>query len=91
MIEQYITIKPTDLTIEIQIADATDTAGPFTITANSAGTISTVNDGGLTNLVIEVNGTPDTAPFTLAVGDTIEFAYDTTVAATVITLTGTYT
>jgi len=81
---------PTDLTIEIQIADTTDTAGPFTITANSAGTISAVNDGGLTNLVIEVNGTPDTAPFALAVGDTIEFSYDTTVAATVITLTGTY-
>lgn len=81
---------PTDLTIEIQVADTTDTAGPFIVTANSAATISAVDAGGLTSLVIEVNSNPVTAPFALVAGDSIEFSYDTAGGDTVITLTGTY-
>jgi hypothetical protein len=60
------------------------------VKATEAGTITSVNAGGLTSLVIEVNGNPVTVPFTLATGDSLEFTYDVAVTDTEITFTGTY-
>jgi hypothetical protein len=60
------------------------------VKATEAGAITSVNAGGLTSLVIELNGNPVTAPFTLATGDSLEFTFDAAVTDTEITLTGTY-
>ena len=80
----------TDLLIRIFIADTDTDAGQIIIDANSAGSITSVNSGGLTNLVIEVNGNPVTAPFTLAIADTLDLSFDSASGDTAITLTGTY-
>jgi hypothetical protein len=79
-----------DLVLKVFVETAATDAGPITIDADSAGTITAVNDGGLTNLVIEVNSIPVTAPFVLALADTLEFTFDAASADTAIRLTGTY-
>jgi hypothetical protein len=80
---------PQDLTLRVQVATGTDTF-TFTLTANEAGTITSVNAGGLTTFVLTVNATPVTAPFTLADGDVLAATFDTAGADTAVTLTGTY-
>jgi hypothetical protein len=80
---------PQDLTIRVQVATGADTF-TFTLTANEAGTITSVNDGSLTTFVLTVNATPVTAPFTLADGDVLAATFDTAGADTAVTLTGTY-
>jgi hypothetical protein len=80
---------PKDLTIEVEVALAADV---FTFTArpNSAGTITSVNDGGLSAFVLSKNATPVTAPFAIANGDVISAAFTAAGAATTVILTGTY-
>jgi hypothetical protein len=80
---------PTDLTLRVQVASGSDTF-TFTLTANEAGTITSVNAGGLTTFVLTVNATPVTAPFTLANGDVLAATFDTAGSDTVVILTGTY-
>jgi hypothetical protein len=80
---------PQDLTIRVQVALAAD-AFTFTATANEAGTITSVNDGGLSAFVLSKNASPVTAPFTIANGDVISAAFTAAGAATTVILTGTY-
>ena len=84
------TAQVKDLTIRIEVALAAD-AFTFTATANEAGSITSVNDGGLSAFVLSVNATPVTAPFTIANGDTVSAAFTAAGAATTVILTGTYT
>lgn len=84
-----VPVCPTDLTIRVQVALAAD-AFTFTATANEAGTITSVNDGGLTSFVLSVNASPVTAPFTIANGDVISGAFTAAGSATTVILTGTY-
>jgi len=85
-----IPICATDLNLYFKVTSGDDTISAITIDANSAGTIDTVDDGSLTNLVIEVNSTPVTVPFTLAVSDTLEMSFDAAGSDTTIELSGTY-
>jgi hypothetical protein len=80
---------PQDLTIRVQVALAAD-AFTFTATANEAGTITSVNNGGLSAFVISKNASPVTAPFTIANGDVISATFTAAGAATTVILTGTY-
>jgi hypothetical protein len=80
---------PQDLTIEVEVALAADVFS-FTARPNSAGTITSVNDGGLSAFVLSVNATPVTAPFSIANGDVISAAFTAAGAATTVILTGTY-
>ena len=84
-----ITSCPQGLTIRIEVALAADTF-TFTATANEAGNIASVNDGGLTSFVLSLNAAPVTTPFTIANGDVISAAFTAAGAATTVTLTGTY-
>jgi hypothetical protein len=78
-----------DLTIRIEVALAAD-AFTFTATANEAGSITAVNNGGLSAFVLSKNASPVTAPFSIANGDTVSAAFTAAVAATTVILTGTY-
>ena len=80
---------PQDLTIRVQVALAA-AAFTFTATANEAGTITSVNNGGLSAFVLSKNASPVTAPFTIANGDVISAAFTAAGAATTVILTGTY-
>jgi hypothetical protein len=80
---------PQDLTIRVQVALAAD-AFTFTATTNEAGTITSVNNGGLSSFVLSKNASPVTAPFTIANGDVISAAFTAAGAATTVILTGTY-
>jgi hypothetical protein len=80
---------PSDLTLRVQVSTSADTF-TFTLTANEAGTITSVNAGGLTTFVLTVNGNPVTAPFTLDAGDVLAATFDTAGADTAVILTGTY-
>lgn len=80
---------PTDLTIRFAIKITHD-AFSEVMTANEAGTITSVNNGGLSAFVLSVNASPVTAPFTIANGDTLSAAFTAAGAATTVTLTGTY-
>jgi hypothetical protein len=80
---------PQDLTLRVQVATGADTF-TFTLTANEAGTITSVNAGGLTTFVLTVNANPVTAPFSIANGDVLAATFDTAGADTAVTLTGTY-
>jgi hypothetical protein len=88
---QGITCTPQvrDLAIRIQVALAAD-AFTFTATANEAGTITAVNNGGLSAFVLSKNASPVTAPFTIANGDVISATFTAAGAATTVILTGTY-
>jgi hypothetical protein len=88
---QGITCTPQvqSLTIRVQVALAAD-AFTFTATANEAGSITSVNAGGLSAFVLSKNASPVTAPFTIANGDVISAAFTAAGAATTVILTGTY-
>jgi hypothetical protein len=60
------------------------------MTVNEAGTITAVNAGGLASFVIRRNGTPVTAPFTIANADVISATFTAAGSATTVILTGTY-
>lgn len=89
MIEQYINVVATNLIIEIYVKQADD-AFSFTATTNSAGSITSINNGGLSAFVLSVNATPVTAPFNIVNGDVVSAAFTGAGAATTVTLTGTY-
>ena len=80
---------PQDLTIRIEVALAAD-AFTFTATANEAGTITSVNNGGLSAFALSVNASPVTAPFNIVNGDVLSAAFTGAGSATTVTLTGTY-
>jgi hypothetical protein len=82
--------EPRILNNYYDVLDTTVTIPLRTVKATEAGTITSINAGGLTSLVIEVNGVPASVPFALVAGDTLEFFYDAATADTEITLTGTY-
>jgi hypothetical protein len=73
----------------VQVALAAD-AFTFTATANEAGTITNINNGGLSAFVLSRNASPVTAPFTIANGDVISAAFTAAGSATTVILTGTY-
>jgi hypothetical protein len=77
------------LTIEVEVALAADVFS-FTARPNSAGTITAVNDGGLSAFVLSVNATPVSVPFIIANGDVISAAFTAAGSATTVILTGTY-
>jgi hypothetical protein len=82
-----IPVCPLELSIIIAVEDGTDTA-LFNILTDSEGEILTIDDGGLVNLAIEVNGNPISLPQILETGDVINITYDTAVGDTVIKLEG---
>lgn len=84
------TPQVTDLIITIKVASGDDTISTITIDANAAGTIDTVDDGGLSNLVIEVNSFAVSVPFTLNNGDDLDITFDAAASDTEIQLLGTY-
>jgi len=78
-----------DLTLEVEVKPPADSAS-ITISANSAGTITAVDWGGLTGGVIEVNNVVVNLPFTVVATDVVDFGFGTASADTAIVLTGTY-
>lgn len=84
-----VPVCPTDLTIRVQVALAA-TAFTFTATANEAGTITNINNGGLSAFVLSRNASPVTAPFTIVNGDVISATFTAAGSATTVILTGTY-
>jgi hypothetical protein len=82
--------EPRILNNYYDVLDTTVTIPLRTVKATEAGTITSINAGGLTSLVIEVNGTPVSVPYSKVAGDTIEFFYDTATSDTEIIETGTY-
>jgi hypothetical protein len=83
------TLSPQDLTLYAPYATADDTIS-FTIITGSAGTITSADTTGLTSVTYDINGSPATLPFTLAVGDVLTIDFDTAGAGGVVILTGTY-
>lgn len=65
-----------------------DTTVSVDVIAYSAGTITSILNGGLTNLSIFINGNPVTTPFSIATGDLITLTFDQAVADGVVTLLG---
>ena len=82
-------VIPKLLTLAIIIRDDEDNFS-FNIVANSDGTITSVDNGGLTNLAIEVNGNPVSVPFTLDVGDLVTATFDLTTSDTIVKFIGNY-
>ena len=80
---------PPNLYMVIDVAD-TSTSAPITIVTGNDGTITSVDDGGLTSLVISVNASPVTVPFAIVATDSVVFTYDAAVGDAQIILTGTY-
>jgi hypothetical protein len=77
------------LTIRFAIK-VTHDAFSETMTSNEAGTITNINNGGLSAFVLSKNASPVTAPFTIANGDVISATFTAAGAATTVILTGTY-
>jgi len=67
-----------------------DTEAEITIVTGSDGVITTADTTGLTSVVYEVNGSPETLPITLAVADVLKIEFDAASADGVIKLSGTY-
>jgi hypothetical protein len=78
-----------DLEIQFDIDADTDTYIKVA-TASFLGTITTINDGGLDDLVVSINDTPVTVPFAIALNDEIKLNYVTSSSATVVILSGSY-
>jgi len=78
-----------DLEIQFDIDTDTDTYVKVA-TASFVGSITNINAGGLTNLVVSINDTPVSVPFTIALNDEIKLNYDTSISATVVILSGSY-
>jgi hypothetical protein len=83
------TAQVKDLELQFDIAISTDTYIKVA-TASFVGSITNINAGGLTNLVVSINNTPVTAPFPIVLNDEIKLTYDTSLSATVVILTGSY-
>jgi len=83
------TLSPQDLTIYAPYATADDTIS-FTIITGSDGTITSADTTGLTSVTYDIDGSPATLPFTLAVGDVLTIDFDAAGAGGVVILTGTY-
>lgn len=79
--------KPLELLVPYSTSDTTAT---FTVVTGSDGTITSADTTGLTSVTYEVNATPETIPFTLAVGDVVTIDFDAAGADGVIKLIGTY-
>jgi hypothetical protein len=79
--------KPLELLVPYSTSDTTAT---FTVVTGSDGTITSAVTTGLTSVTYEVNATPETIPFTLAVGDVVTIDFDAAAADGVIKLIGTY-
>jgi hypothetical protein len=67
-----------------------DTEAEITIVTGSDGVITTADTTGLTSVVYEVNGSPETLPITLTVADVLKIEFDAAAADGVIKLSGTY-
>jgi hypothetical protein len=80
-----------DLSLFFNVKSGDSVISTITITSNSAGTIDTVDDGGLTGLTIEVNSIVVTTPFTLANTDILDISFTTASSDAIIELSGTYT
>jgi hypothetical protein len=72
------------------IVTTADTTSTFTVTSASESNITSANNGGLTNFVIDVNASIVLPPFSLSAGDIVIMNYDAAVSDTVIELIGTY-
>jgi hypothetical protein len=83
------TLSPQDLTLYAPYATADDTIS-FTIITGSAGTITSADTTGLTSVTYDIDGSPATLPFTLAVGDVLTIDFDAAGAGGVVILSGTY-
>jgi hypothetical protein len=83
------TLSPQDLTLYAPYETADDTIS-FTIITGSAGTITSADTTGLTSVTYDIDGSPATLPFTLAVGDVLTIDFDAAGAGGVVILTGTY-
>jgi hypothetical protein len=79
--------KPLELLVPYSTGDTTAT---FTVVTGSDGTITSADTTGLTSVTYEVNSTPETIPFTLAVGDVVTIDFDAAGADGVIKLIGSY-
>lgn len=79
--------KPLELLVPYSTGDTTAT---FTVVTGSDGTITSADTTGLTSVTYEVNASPETIPFTLAVGDVVTIDFDAAAADGVIKLIGTY-
>lgn len=60
----------------------------FTITPEGAMTVTNVIDGGLSNLIIEVNNTAVNVPFTIVNGDVVKATFDAATSDTLIKFEG---
>ena len=85
-----VNVGDDDLFLYFSYESGDDTIDGITIDTNSAGTITSVNSTGLTSVVIEVNGTPETVPFALVDTDTVEITFDAAGSDGQIIFTGTY-
>ena len=79
--------KPLELLVPYSTSDTTAT---FTVVTGSDGTITSADTTGLTSVTYEVNATPETIPFTLAVGDVVTIDFDAAAADGIIKLIGSY-
>jgi hypothetical protein len=61
-----------------------------TVTVFEASTINSINNGGLSSFSVLKNGTPVTAPFTLAAGDVLRFEFTQAATNTEVILGGSY-
>jgi hypothetical protein len=82
---------PRDVFIKGLFAAGNDQMEQFTVDADSAGTYTTITDDGSSGTIsLEVNGSPATLPFTLAIGDTLDAERTIFAAAGFFKITGTY-
>jgi hypothetical protein len=82
---------PRDVFIKGIFSGTNDQMEQLIIDADNAGTYTTyTTDGGSGVVSFEVNGSPATLPFTLAIGDTLDAERSTFVASGFFKLTGTY-
>jgi hypothetical protein len=82
---------PRDVFIKGLFAAGNDQMEQFTVDADSAGTYTTITDDGSSGTIsLEVNGSPATLPFTLAIGDTLDAERSTFTASGFFKIIGTY-
>jgi hypothetical protein len=90
VVGDVVTIEvPKDLTLYAPYEAVDDTIS-FTIITGSAGTITSADTTGLTSVTYDIDGSPATIPFTLAVGDVLTIDFDAAGAGGVVILSGTY-
>jgi hypothetical protein len=82
---------PRDVFIKGLFSGTNDQMEQLTIDADNAGTYTAITDDGSSGTIsLEVNGSPATLPFTLAIGDTLDAERSTFTASGFFKLTGTY-